>query len=88
MQKGGKHLVLVNYAPNRVFHNEWVYNGADIDSQTVVFARSLGPVRDISVAKYYPTRHLWQAWLKPDGELDHLTTYDPTKKSALPATKG
>ena len=67
---------------------EWVYNGADIDAQPVIFARSLGPARDVAVAKYYPTRHLWQAWLTMDGQLDHLTPYDPVAKSAPPATKG
>jgi hypothetical protein len=81
-------VVFVMMAEGQPAFAEWVYNGADIDAQTVIFARSLGPNRDIAVAKYYPTRHLWQAWLKPDGELDRLTTYDPAKKSAPPATKG
>jgi hypothetical protein len=67
---------------------EWVYNGADIDAQPVIFARSLGAARDVAVAKYYPTRRLWQAWLTIDGELDHLTPYDPAAKSTPPATKG
>ena len=48
----------------------------------MIFARSLGPARDMDVARYYPNRHLWQAWLKTTGELDHLTPYDP----AAPAT--
>jgi hypothetical protein len=63
---------------------EWVYNGPDIDQQTVVFARSLGAARDVEVQKYYPNRHLWQAWLKPSGELARLTPYDPGAKT-LPA---
>jgi len=85
------HVVFVMMAEGQPAFAEWVYNGPDIDAQTVIFARSLGPARDAAVARYYPTRHLWQAWLKPSGELDRLTPYDPTAKSAPapapPATK-
>jgi len=72
------HVVFVMMAEGQPAFAEWVYNGPTIDTQTVIFARSLGPALDVAVAKYYPTRHLWQAWLKPTGELDHLTPYDPT----------
>jgi hypothetical protein len=81
-------VVFVMMAEGQPAFAEWVYNGADIDAQTVIFARSLGSARDIAVAKYYPARHLWQAWLKPDGELDRLTPYDPAAKLISPATKG
>ncbi len=76
------HVVFVMMAEGQPAFAEWVYNGPDIDAQTVIFARSLGPARDAEVAWYYPTRHLWQAWLKPTGELDHLAPYQPP---ALPA---
>ncbi len=86
-QEGRGQVVFVMMAEGQPAFAEWVYNGADIDAQTVIFARSLGPARDVAVAKYYPKRRLWQAWLKPDGELDRLTPYDPTAKSTPPATK-
>jgi len=82
------HVVFVMMAEGQPAFAEWVYNDALIDDQTVIFARSLGRDKDISVERYYPNRHLWQAWLKPDGQLDHLTPYDPAEKRTSPATKG
>lgn len=83
------HVVFVMMAEGQPAFAEWVYNGPTVDAQTVIFARSLGSARDAEVARYYPTRHLWQAWLKPSGELDHLSPYDPvTPAPAKPATKG
>jgi hypothetical protein len=75
------HVVFVMPAEGQPDLVEWVYNSPDIDAQTVIFAHSLGPALDTAVARYYPARHLWQAWLKPDGELDRLTPYHP----AIPA---
>jgi len=34
-QTPGKHLVIVNYEGVHSFHDEWVYNGADIDGSKV-----------------------------------------------------
>ncbi|MGA2053283.1 MAG: hypothetical protein ABSH19_08230 [Opitutales bacterium] len=77
------HVVFVMPAEGQPTFAEWVYNGPDIDAQPVIFARSLGPALDATVARYYPTRHLWQAWLKPDGELDRLTPYAPAAPVGL-----
>lgn len=82
------HVVFVMMAEGQPAFAEWVYNGPDIDHQQVIFARSLGQAQDAEVARYYPTRQLWQAWLKPSGELDHLTPYNPlARPPATPATK-
>ncbi len=75
------HVVFVMMAEGQPDFAEWVYNGPTIDDQTVIFARSLGAARDAEVAKYYPTRHLWQAWLNTHGEIAKFTAYDPTKTS-------
>lgn len=37
---GGKHLVLVRYSENHNYHQEWVYNLANLDSSPVIWARS------------------------------------------------
>ncbi len=54
----GKQLVFVRYGPQHVF-TEWVYNGADIDSQRVVWARDLGADEDDALRGYYPDRKVW-----------------------------
>ncbi len=37
----GKHLVIVDYSETHSVHDEWVYNGADIDGSKVLWARDL-----------------------------------------------
>jgi hypothetical protein len=55
-EKGGNHLVAVSYGPNQYTHDEWVYNGADIDSQRVVWAHSLSAAQDQELALYFKDR--------------------------------
>src|SRR5262249_42056941 len=39
----GRHLVVVRFGPNHSCHDEWVYNGADIDGSRIVWAHDMGP---------------------------------------------
>ena len=57
-QEGGKHLIVVQYAPNSVF-GEWVYNGADIDNARVIWARAIAPAQDSNLLEYFKDRHVW-----------------------------
>ena len=59
LRRGGKHLVLVTYNPEHVFHYGVVYNGADLGRSPVVWARSLDPVSDKALADYYADREIW-----------------------------
>jgi len=54
--KDAKQLVVVSYGPRQYSHDEWVYNGSDIDSQRVVWAHSLSPAQDDELARYYKDR--------------------------------
>jgi hypothetical protein len=54
-----KHLLLVNYGIEHVYHQEWVYNSPDIDKQTVVFARAMGADNDCDIVHYYSDRKIW-----------------------------
>jgi hypothetical protein len=55
----GRHLVFVGYAPDYSVYEEWVYNSAAIDEQTVVLAHDLGPDRNRELIDYYGDRHVW-----------------------------
>ena len=50
-------LVIVRYPwPDWRVDEEWVYNGADIDHQRVVFAHDFGPVENRALLNHYPDR--------------------------------
>lgn len=71
-QLSGKQLVFVRYWPKHTL-TEWVYNGADIDRQDVVFARDLGPAENGKLLAYYPDRTPWL--LEPDARPPKLSLY-------------
>ena len=55
----GKQLVLVAYGRDHNYFLHWVTNGADIESQKVVYARSLGPARDHDLLCHFGGRTIW-----------------------------
>lgn len=70
----GKHVVLVRYAPSHSVHEEWVFNGADIDGSKVIWARDLpGEVND-QLLSYYKSRTIWLA--SPDTD-EEATVFRP-----------
>ncbi len=62
--QGEKHLMIVKYSADHDFHQEWVYNLADIDSSRIVWARSMSQEMDDKLMDYYSDRTVWQA--QPD----------------------
>jgi hypothetical protein len=56
---GGRHLVIVHYGPNHDCHEEWVYNGADIDGSAIVWARDMGRVENQKLLDYFSDRRAW-----------------------------
>jgi len=56
---GGAHVAFVRYGPNHDFHDEWVYNAADVDAAPIVWCRWMGPREDSEVMRYYPGRQFW-----------------------------
>jgi uncharacterized protein (TIGR03437 family) len=61
---GGKHLILVRYGPHHVFHYGVVFNDADIDHSSVVWARALDEASNRELANYYHDRSVW--YFNPD----------------------
>src|SRR5437868_1285378 len=69
----GPHLVLVRYRPDHDPLLDWVYNGADIDRQNVVWARDMGPEANEELLRYYSKRRVWL--LQPDDVPANLAPY-------------
>lgn len=73
---GGRHVVIVRYAPDHNVHQEWVYNAADIDASPIVWARDRG-ADDARLLAYYSGRTFWL--LEPDSAPLRLTPYPATR---------
>ena len=58
--KPGRHLILVKYGKEHYVHQEWVYNGANIDRGTIVWARDMGEKDNAELLRYFHDRHAWQ----------------------------
>lgn len=74
---GGKHLVVVKYGPSHDPGQEWVYNEADIDGASVVWARAMSTEEDRPLLKYFHTRRAWQ--LEADAKPPRLTPLSPPR---------
>src|SRR6266446_2307823 len=64
----GKHLIMVRYEKNHNFHDEWVYNGAEIDTAKVLWARELDPVQNAELFAYFKDRQIWLV----DPDIDNM----------------
>jgi hypothetical protein len=74
----GKHLVVVRYEPDHNLHDEWVYNGAEIDTTKVLWARDIDPAQNAKLFAYFNDRHIW--FVNPDVDNTELTPYQPPPK--------
>jgi hypothetical protein len=61
---GGRHLVIVRYSPEHAIHEEWIYNHADIDGSSIVWAHDMGAQQNRELCGYYRGRNIWL--LDPD----------------------
>jgi hypothetical protein len=50
-------LIVVRYPPGSFLHFEWVYNGADVDHQTIVWAREMKDNSEL--VEFYRGRDVW-----------------------------
>jgi hypothetical protein len=55
----GDQLVLVRYAEEHPWYEEWVYNAADIDAAPIVWARYLDEASNRRLLSYFEARQAW-----------------------------
>lgn len=72
-EMGGSHLIFVKYAPTHEFHWEIVYNAANIDASPIVWARDMGPLKNLELVEYYKDRQVWT--FEPDTRPPRLQPY-------------
>ncbi len=69
----GKHLILVRYAQNHIFHDEWVYNPAEFSTAKVLWARWWTPEKNQELAEAFNDRKIWI--VEPDRPTVELQPY-------------
>lgn len=79
-QQPGKHLIIVRYEPDHNIHDEWVYNGADIDAAKVLWARELDEPQNAKLLAYFKDRTVWL--VEPDNDNTELIPYSPSEPSS------
>ena len=72
-RKGQGQLVIVRYSPDHDPHVEFVFNRADIDHSSIVWARDMGDEKNRELIAYYPNRQVWL--LEPDSPSLTITPY-------------
>lgn len=70
----GEQLAIVKYGPDHaLLAPDWVDNGADIDTQKVVWARDMGSEQNEELLRYYSGRTAWL--VEPDETPPRVTRY-------------
>jgi len=81
-QTPGKHLIIVRYAEDHNIHDEWVFNGAEIDDAKVLWAREINPEQDAKLLTYFKDRKIWL--VTPDTDNTYLEPYTPPGAPLVP----
>jgi len=81
----GRHLVIIEPRSSP----DWVWNSADIDSQKIVWARTLDLESDLELRKYFAGRHVWRADLSVEPpSLEPLRPAPPQLRAYREAVTG
>jgi hypothetical protein len=75
----GKHLVIVRYPEGYNVHDDWVFNGADIDGAKLLWAREINPQQNQKLFDYFSDRRIWLIEPEKDN-----TEFIPYPLSATP----
>jgi len=79
MDTPGKHLIVVRYSDDHNIHDEWVYNGADIDGSKIIWARELDEAQNAKLFAYFKDRQIWL--VEPDVGNTEIKPYTPPPDS-------
>jgi hypothetical protein len=77
----GKHLVFVKYSPGHCFCEEWVFNGADLASQRIIYVRPYSPASDEALIRVFGDRDAWV--VEPDERPYKLSRLDDSQIAGL-----
>jgi hypothetical protein len=69
----GKHLVIVRYPEGYNVHDDWVFNGAEIDSAKLLWARETNPQQNQKLFDYFKDRQIWL--IEPEENNTELLPY-------------
>jgi len=69
----GKQLAIVREGQGHYPLNEWVYNGAEIDSSKVVWAREMDAADNLELTRYYGDRKAWL--VEPDASPARISPF-------------
>lgn len=65
----GRDVVFVEYRPGHDLFSEFVYNRADIDASSIVWARSISDERDRSLRAHFDDRRAWRLTVGPESSI-------------------
>jgi len=69
----GKHLVIVRYPEGYNVHDDWVFNGAEIDGAKLLWARETNPQQNQKLFEYFKDRQIWL--IEPEKNNTELLPY-------------
>ena len=69
----GKHLVIVRYPEGYNVHDDWVFNGAEIDGAKLLWAREANPQQNQKLFDYFKDRQIWL--IEPEEDNTELIPY-------------
>jgi hypothetical protein len=69
----GKHLVVVRYPEGYNVHDDWVFNGAEIDAAGLLWARETNPQQNQKLVDYFKDRQIWL--IEPEEDNTELIPY-------------
>src|SRR5882762_2294197 len=69
----GKHLVIVRYPEGYNVHDDWVFNGAEIDGAKLLWARETNAQQNQKLFDYFKDRQIWL--IEPEEDNTELLSY-------------